>query len=173
MKEFNRDMNKYLSKRRENNLELFSKPKKSEDWTPKESWWQSLFKKKNNKLSSIEKAQLNQIEDEIVMIDNIEEEANEEEYEMLEEERESLVQKFFNMFRFFERRHDLEDKAEQINHIEEEVIPSIDADVKEILKITHKWLEKLSMKEKHMFRESKDFEQYKAILERYEIARSK
>lgn len=174
MKEFNRDMEKYLSKRRELNLDLFKPKRETNKWEKKESWWQSLFKNNSkSKLTPIEKAQLRQVEDEIVMIDNMEEYANEEEVEVLEQERESLMQKFFGLFRLFERKHDLEEKAEQINYVEEQVIPSIDADVKQVLKIAHKWLEKLPMKEKRNFRESDDFKQYKAILERYEVAKSK
>ncbi|MBR9703692.1 hypothetical protein GOV10_06640, partial [Candidatus Woesearchaeota archaeon] len=81
----------------------------------------------------------------------------------------------FQNLRFFRRRHQLEDKAERIAELEEEEAEQLvmDAEMKEVLKITHKWLGKLMKRYKDEFKKSKDYERYVAILEKHGVAKKK
>jgi len=51
--------------------------------------------------------------------------------------------------------------------------PELDEDVKEVLKITHSWIEKLGPRHKKAFKDSDDFVQYKEILLKYGLVREK
>lgn len=45
--------------------------------------------------------------------------------------------------------------------------PAVDEDVKEVLKITFKWLKRLDQETVEEFKSSSDFEKYKAVLDKY------
>lgn len=49
--------------------------------------------------------------------------------------------------------------------------PALGEDIKEVLKIQHKWLEKLSKKTIKEFRESDDYITYRTVLEKYNLIR--
>lgn len=121
-------------------------------------------------LSPEEMARLEAMQRDLERVDRAEE-AHPAFQEELEEERESLLDRFFAFFRLSDRRHRLERKAHELEYVEEEVVPRIDEDVKRVLKIVHSWLEQLPSKEKKAFKKSKDFQEYKALLQKYGIAK--
>ncbi|RJQ18245.1 hypothetical protein C4573_00805 [Candidatus Woesearchaeota archaeon] len=90
-----------------------------------------------------------------IMADPEEElEVIEEEEEQLEERRESIIQRLFKGF-----RTEKEEPVEQN--------PEVEEDMKQVLKITFDWINRLPSETKIKFKESPDFVQYKAILKKY------
>ena len=87
-----------------------------------------------------------------------------EEIEELEEVRESLWTRFLRSMRSSRRS-----EAELRDDILDDVVPAIDTDVKDVLKVMHKWLERLPSNDMNQFKRSEDFEQYKTILEKYDL----
>ncbi len=45
--------------------------------------------------------------------------------------------------------------------------PAVDEDVKEVLKITFKWLKQMDPEQIEQIKRSPDFEKYKAVLDKY------
>ncbi len=122
-------------------------------------------------LSDKEKDQLEEIEGEIEAIEQ-EEEQLEEMEEELEEKRESLLSLLFRKINIFKKTRREEEYLEE--DFEEQTIQlDFDEDVKEVLKIVHTWIEKLSPKKKKEFKDSKDFEKYKDILLKYGLVKEK
>lgn len=186
-KAFNDDLDDYLDKlhgKRERSVEVVRKPQKKQTHTGKMpdqvseeeifveyddarpsigvgSWISGLFAKK----SPDEKYLRDDIPvTEAKVLEEVEEEVEEinEEIEELEEKRDSLWSRFLKSMRS-SRKSDEEMKEELL----EKVIPALDADMKETLKMLHKWLEKLSPQEMRAFKASNDFLVYKNTLERY------
>lgn len=191
MGDISKDLDKYIAGRRVKREWKFLQKKKpvQEESVPEdlsvdsvhvlpkeeEGFWERLFKKKepqpvSEDLSPEEMQRLDAMQDGIETIDELEKE-HPEAYEQLEEGRETLLDKFFSLFRSYEHQHKLEKKEAHIEYVEEEVIPKIDEDVKEVLKITHKWLNKLGRKEKDNFKKSEDFQKYREILKKYKVAK--
>jgi len=189
---FNKDMEKYIKGRRSSRLEIrFPSRKKKPEEVPevnsdeitvehRETWWSRLFRREQlepeEDLSPEEQARLEAMEQEIEAVEEAEEDATDpDDIEALEEARESLIERLFNSMRFFRRRHQLEDKAERIAELEEEEAEQLamDEDMKEVLKITHKWLGKLMKRYKDEFKKSKDYGRYVEILEKYGVAKKK
>ncbi len=178
----NRELDKYISSRREPDGLfgfLSSKPKQKPKAEPVEvqegpGFWERLFGKKDPELVSEnltleEKARLRAMQEEMAMVAEAEEEHPEAAPE-LEEVRESLWERFTGMFRSYERRHRLEEKAMDLETYERDVLHD-EEEVRKTLKTIHKWLERLPMEEKQAFRRSPDFQEYKALLEKYSIAK--
>ncbi len=189
----NKDLDKYLNNRRSKEEgRFFSAPKvklvkEEPEEVPqdlrsdevrvvinKPGFWERMFGPKEKiveeDLSPEEMARLEAMEQEIEKVEEAEE-AHPEMTEELEEVRESLLERFFNMFRGFQHRHRLDERAEAIDYIEDEVVPKIDEDVKRVLKLVHKWLGKLPKRQKDEFKKSNDFIEYKALLEKYGVAK--
>ena len=122
-------------------------------------------------LSEDEKVRLEKMEHKIERIDEAERE-HPEVAPQLEREKESLVSRFFGMFKGYEHKHEMDRKMGQLEVYEAESAAK-DEEVKKVLRIVHKWLEELPPDEKGAFRRSPDFQEYKALLERYGLARSK
>ncbi len=123
-------------------------------------------------LSDDEMARLEAMEVELERVERVEE-AHPEMAPELEEVRESLLDRFFALFRGYQRKHRLDEKAEKMQYIEDEVIPRMDEDVKHVLKLVHKWLGRLPKRQKDEFKKSRDFIEYKALLEKYGVAKKK
>lgn len=191
-KGFNKDMERYIKGRRSNKLEIrFPSRKGKQETVPevnehevtiehRDTWWSRLFKQEkvvpDEDLTDEEQARLAAMEEEVSAIDEAEMEASDpDDIEALEEARESVLERLFQSFRLFRHRHKLEDQAEQIADAEEEDAERLvmDAEMKEVLKITHKWLGHLTKRYKDDFKKSEDYKRYVAILEQYGVARKK
>jgi hypothetical protein len=122
-------------------------------------------------LTPDEKARLEKMEQKIEKLDEAEHE-HPEAAPQLEREKESLVKRFFNLFRGYERRHQLDKRMGQLEVYEAEVAAK-DEEVKRVLKQIHGWLERLPPDEKEAFRRSSAFHDYKALLEKYGLLREK
>lgn len=185
--DINRDLDRYIAGRAERKDWSFLKPKKD---APEESvpeglrhdevrvvedaepgFWERLFKKEKplvkEDLDDEEMERLEAMQDEIQHVEQQERE-HPERYEELEERRESLMDRFFAFLRLSEDRHKLEEAA--VHEIAEQEA-QMEEEVKEVLRIVHKWLERLSKKEKANFKKSKDFERYRELLQKYGLAK--
>lgn len=193
MKGFNRDMERYLSGRKDKKVSFrFGKKVRTEkvpevkdnEMTIEErgpSLWARLFggapKPINEDLSPEEQAKLEAMEQDIEAVEEAEATSTDaEEIELLEEAREGMLARFFQTFRFFERRHRVDDEAMAVMEAEEELAQKeaeMDADVKDVLKIAHTWLGKLTKRHREAFMESDDYQRYVAVLEKYGVAKKK
>lgn len=142
------------------------------------SFWRKIFawrrRQKMDELDDVpedQKAKLEELEGEIEAIED-EESQIEDMEEDLERRRQGLLKTFFSRLGFFggSRRIYFE---EEYDVPEENLKPQFDEDVKEVLKITHGWLEKLPIRQKKAFKESEDFEKYKEILLKYGLVKEK
>ncbi|MBN1274994.1 hypothetical protein JXA12_01770 [Candidatus Woesearchaeota archaeon] len=183
-KNFNDDMDEYLSRvygKKERYVDTVKKRKRPvEERVPELSeeevyveydnarpgvgvreWLASLFSRRipdealSDDVPPAEAAELESMEDELEEVS--------EEIEELEDRRESLWERFMNRLRWPGR----ESKDELKDELLEEVVPVIDEDVKETLKLLHSWLERLPRGEMQAFKRSDDFQRYKATLEKY------
>ncbi len=195
-KRFNLEMAAYIKERRRKQQELGEqafrirvKPRAEEDLDLEEleeggvkleyakpGFLRRLFSFKrrqvieSEELSEEERRKLLELEGEIEGIEEEMEELEETEEE-LEEEREGLLEKLRAFLGFKTREEEFDED------LEEEVLRAskslVDEEVKEVLKITHSWLEKLSPKQKKAFKESEDFQRYKEFLVKYGLAKEK
>jgi len=193
-KNFNDDMDKYLGKIRKSTPKSFSQtinflkskpdenvPEISDTETHVEykepSFFQKIFRWKrrydieDDELSDDEKLKLHAMEEEVEEIEDEEEQLHEMEEE-LEEKKSGILAGIMRMLGLYRRSPDeLEDEFEE--DFEAEPQPVIDEDVKEVLKITHSWITKLSPRYLKAFKASDDFVQYKVILEKYGLIKGK
>lgn len=95
--------------------------------------------------------ELEQMEEEIKEIDEVEEE--------LEEEREGIISRFLRLLRFTKSDDDYEEVIEATNEDSETT-----EQVKDVIKILHKWLEQLPPEKLTAFKQSEDFAKYKQAL---------
>ncbi|RME31383.1 hypothetical protein D6789_02935 [Candidatus Woesearchaeota archaeon] len=190
--DFNRELERYLAARGEKkDWSLFvTKHKKKPEPVPenlkddevqvidepRRGFWERLFGGARSEalvsedLTEEEMARLERMKREIDEVEEAERE-HPEFREELEEERETLLERFFSFFRLAERRHKLEEKAAELDYLEEHVEPRMDEDVKRVLRIVHRWLGKLSKRQRDAFKKSADFAEYKALLEKYGVAK--
>ena len=161
--DFNREMETYMKDRKTRRLDLFK-------------WARPKPKPQSDDLTPEEKAKLGAVEEEIETIEEAEQVAPPEIKEELEEAHESALQRFFGMFRFYKRRHELEDEADMIIAAEEtpqtaKPNPQDIEEIREVLRITHRWLGKLNKRFVDDFQASPDYEKYKAALVKYGLAK--
>ncbi|MBN2142397.1 hypothetical protein JW711_03635 [Candidatus Woesearchaeota archaeon] len=117
-----------------------------------------------------EEAELEDMKEEIRETDRQIEAAHEIEEE-LEEKREGLTKRFFrSLFGGREQPDDVE--VGMPEEVEPEAEP-ITPEVKEVLRISGKWLNRLDKKAKAEFRESNDFEKYKFYLDKWGLTKKK
>lgn len=184
-REFNREMDRYIGGRRSRKLD-FRFPRRQKvvfsdgvELDERPGFWARYFGHKQqiplDNLSDDEKAKLGAMEREIEKIDEEEQHAKSaKDYERLAEARESALSRFFELMRIFRRRHELEDKAEQIAEAEDAAEAQrieIDAETKEVLKITATWLTKLPKRYRDDFLASEDYQRYKKVLQRHGLAK--
>jgi hypothetical protein len=131
---------------------------------------------KTEDLSPEEMAKLKGMEDDI---EDTEEKIAEKEEEMIEmkqeeevlvEKRENMVSKFMSRINFLKKKQ-MEAEEQPAGTEKEE--PVLEEDVIEVIKIAHKWLGELTPGKKRGFKESEDFKKYKAVLQKYGIAKEK
>lgn len=190
--DINKDLDKYIASRREKaQWDFFSskkthQPKKVEEVPEMEpgavhvledrepGFWERLFRKEkpvvSEDLSPEEMDRLEAMQEKMEELDELEQE-HPESTMIVEEERESLLDKFFGLFRGYGRRHKTEEALEAAAYIEEEVVPQLDEDVKEVLRIIHSWLNRLPKRVRDDFKKSNDFQKYRKLLEKYSLAK--
>lgn len=190
--DFNKELDRYLSSRGEKkDWTLFTKRKtKPPEPVPEDlkagevhvieeqqpGFWERLFggtRKEDLVSEDLSEEEMQRLERMKQEIDEVEEQERKhpEFTEELEEERETLLERFFAFFRLAERGHKLDKKAEELDYLEEHVEPRMDEDVKHVLKIVHHWLGKLSKRQREAFMKSNDFAEYKALLQKYGVAK--
>jgi len=174
-RDFNAEMARYLNKRVDysvpkKRIKLKETPMPAVDRedeitieSDRESFWSKLFgafRRGNEDYGDIDmvnreakpkEESLEKMEDEYVELDAVE--------DKIEARKERVLSRLFARINFLKRR-DLEP---------EDQAPGVDEEVKQVLKITHKWLLKLPPEELAQFKASSDFELYKAILGKYRL----
>ncbi|MBN1646081.1 hypothetical protein JW868_03525 [Candidatus Woesearchaeota archaeon] len=175
-KVFNIDMDKYLSKRTSGG-KSFSIRKKQPPVEDERVYYDS---KKPGFFTKIFGRDVKEMEDEPVsdevlkIEDEIEELDDESQVvemmdEGIQEKKDGLMNKLFKSMRN-DRKKKQEFDEDEIIH---ESIPELDEDIKEILKITFRWIEQLPKTKLKQFKESEDFEKYKLILMKYGLVKDK
>ncbi len=142
------------------------------------SFRRSLIKEaeKSEELTPEEMAKLKGMEDDIedaeekIMEKEDEIKEIKQEEEVLVEKRENMVSKFISKINFLKKK---QTEAEEQPAESENESPVLEEDVIEVIKIAHKWLGELTPGKKRGFRESEDFKKYKAVLQKYGIAKEK
>ncbi|MBN1175977.1 hypothetical protein JXA48_05015 [Candidatus Woesearchaeota archaeon] len=106
--------------------------------------------------------EIHEIEDEL---DDVEHEVEE-----LEEKRESLIKRFFSIFR--SNRSSVEEEMPDFEHshdVELDPAEVLKAETRQTLKIIHKWISRLPPEQIDAFKRSPDFNRYKELLEKYNL----
>lgn len=194
--DINKDLDKYIAGRREKKEWGFfskAKPRREQEETsvPEDlktdsvhvivnddepGFWSRLFNKEkepiSEDLSPEEMSRLEAMQTELKHIDR-EEGVHPEQIEVLEEERESIMEKFLGLFRGYEHKHKLDHEMDEIAYMEQEAEAQLDEEVILVLKSIHKWLNKLPKRHRDEFKKSNDFQAYKHILEKYGVAKKK
>jgi len=96
-------------------------------------------------------------------------EETDEQIQDLERKRDSLWTKFLKSMRA--SRSSAEDDGSDGDYGGEVSVASTDEDVKDVLKLVHKWLEELPPAKLNEFKQSEDFRKYKSVLEKYGLIR--
>ncbi len=117
-------------------------------------------------LSEAEKQEVEELEGEIEALEDEEAEL-EEMAEEVEVQREGLFARLLNKLKISRSEYEEDFDPEEY----EEPAPAFDEDVKDILKVTHTWLEKLPARRLQEFKRSPDFEKYKAVLIKYGLVK--
>jgi hypothetical protein len=138
--------------------EMVEEKVNSEDLSPEEM----------AKLKSMED-DLEETEEQLVKKEQQIEELEAEE-QGLERKREGLLKQFFKAIGFSGQKRMQDYTEDEVLDYEEEALPE---DAVEVIKLTYKWLEQLPSTKKRSFKASNDFQKYKAVLEKYGIARKK
>ena len=172
-KDFNMDMDRYIKNRRDREEPEVTFKDRLLDMRNNMNEWKifSLFKKKESDEEYLDEDELleedvdnfSEEESEIEAIDELEDE--------LEERRESVLKRFFKKLRLFNRSKvsdegDLEDDYYEEDDFEED--DSLD-DIKDVIKITHTWLEQLPPETLDRFKRSEDFVKYKEVLKKLKM----
>ena len=98
----------------------------------------------------------------------------EEEIDDLQEKEQNLLSRFFQKIFGSSKKIDLEDDFQEeisIPSPRQEEKEALSQETKEVLRLLHKWLSKLSPEQIHAFRRSEDFNRYKDLLEAYGIVK--
>ncbi|MBU1201177.1 MAG: hypothetical protein KJ583_03970 [Nanoarchaeota archaeon] len=196
-KDFNQDLDRYIGDLKKRNYKSFMDrlpfiKQPSNEKVPKfsqskihveykePSFLRKLFRWKrryavesDDDLTPEEKKKFEELEGDIEALED-EEAALEEMEEAVEEKKAGLLAVFFNKLNIFKSGHGAEFDDELEAALEKKpLVSAMDEDVKEVLRITHSWLEKLSDKNKKLFKESEDFQKYKDILLKYGLIKEK
>ncbi len=152
--DFNKELDDYLASRR-----VINNPdRKSRNF--------SLFRRKkkvlNKEIPEKVVEEMEEIEEEIKELD----EDFEDDYDV--EKREGLLARFFRLLRGIPGTPGIPEKPE-----EDLGTPELDEEVKEVLKISFYWLNKLPPQKMKEFKNSGDFELCKDLLIKYGLAREK
>lgn len=181
--DINKELDRYISSRR-SRKGLFKRPvakphinKDVEVVDTELGFWERLFsnKKKNEPVSEDltpeEMENLKAMQDEMVAVESAEKK-HPEVAEELEEVHDSLITRFFKLFRFYDHKHVIEQEDEMVSEVYD-VADELRSEIQTILKMMHKWLSHLSKRERDAFKNSKDSELYTSLLEKYGVAKRK
>ncbi len=168
-KDFNFDMDTYLSKRKKPAAKKKAKPK-AEEFEEEEL---EYYKREKNVIDkfldfilgeapSADVKEIDEIEEEIEEEIEKEEEEFEQELENMEDEPEKPG--FFTKIKKWFMIDDDEVMYEEVDSGE-----IVNEEIKEALKIQNRWLSKLPGKEIKKFKESEDYKTYIRILEKYNL----
>ena len=170
--DFNRDMDRYISKRKKPLGYSFGfsiKRKKSVTESPEEKVYgegkpgmSRLFSRKRVEERPMDVEKYEELEEELEDIEK--KKLSPEETEM---RKEGVMKRFFKFFSIGEKEVEEEMVDEEI------AAPEIADDVKEVLKLSLKWIEMLPSHKLRDFKGSPDFEKYKEVLLKYNVARKK
>ncbi|MFH1916294.1 MAG: hypothetical protein ABIJ21_03445 [Nanoarchaeota archaeon] len=171
--EFNKELDRYISKKRKPAGITFGfsiRRKKSVTETPNEARAYAKGKPGKSRWFSRKRA-----EERPMDVEKYEE--LEEELENIEKKKLSLEEKEMRkegvMKRFFKFFSIGKQEVEEEMMEEENAAPEIADDVKEVLKLSLKWIEMLPSHKMRDFKSSPDFEKYKEVLLKYNVARKK
>lgn len=166
--DFNRELVSYIRKKKSKAKKKYSPKAKEADvyyQEQKPSLWNKLFTKRMEAKMPREKvAEIKEIEEEIEETDQEIKEAEEIE-KTAEIRKERLFSRLFRKMKGADK--------EKPEFPEEEAMPQLDEDVKDILKITFNWINKLPKAKLQEFKSSEDFEKYKVILMKYGLVKEK
>jgi uncharacterized protein with von Willebrand factor type A (vWA) domain len=199
-KDFNTELDTYLSKRKGNYSpsffkrvdDMFSKtfddklPRINEtsttvygDTSKKRSWFSSFSRKK--KTSDLMEEEIIAHESELspskkAELEELEHEVEdiEEESEVLETQKQTILGRFFASL-FAKKQKDLDDEFDA--EVDESQVRSalqedpLKDETRIVLKSLHKWISRLPPDQIEAFKRSPDFEQYKDLLDRYGLIR--
>lgn len=106
--------------------------------------------------------EIHEIEDELEEVDH--------EVEELEDKRESLIKRFFSIFRSNKiESEEPEGDFEHSDAVELDPAEVLKAETRQTLKIIHKWISRLPPEQIDAFKRSPDFDRYKELLEKYNL----
>lgn len=165
MADINRDLDRYLRKRRETGTS-YEGP----------GWFDKMFtakeKEDHERLTPQEQAQLKKVETdikrkekEIEMVHEVEEE--------LEEEQEEKVGFYQKLLRFFGQREQKEDEVIELEHTAPVEDTAAKEDFKTLARIQTTWLSRLPTRIRDEFKESEDYTLLTQIYERRGVAKRK
>lgn len=168
-REFNRDLVSYIRKKKTRKR---YRPSNRESDTyyqeDRPSFWSKMFSTRRieAKMPKEEVAEVHEIEEEIEAADQEIKDAEDIE-KTAEIRKERLLTRLFRKMRGAGKEKEFPEEAE------EAAMPVLDEDIKEILKITFTWINKLPKSKLREFRSSEDFEKYKVILMKYGLVKEK
>ncbi|MBU0757655.1 MAG: hypothetical protein KKF44_06300 [Nanoarchaeota archaeon] len=142
-----------------------------EFYEPKEPFYRKIFNLFGRKKTEIIR-EIDEFEEEVEK--DIEEATDDmdefEEEETIAANKPGFFQKLIRLFRFSYDEYDApSDEEEAIYDELDQKNFELPDDVKEIIKIQHKWIQKLAPDKKKEFKESMDFEKYKDMLSKYNL----
>lgn len=167
-KDFNMEMDSYIKNRRSKEYSKDSKSlgERFSDLKDDVYEWKvfSLFRRKGSDryVDDIEEDDEDYTEEEteIEAIDELEDE--------LEERREGVLRRFFKKLRLAGRKSPVEEDFDEDEVLEEDDGADLD-DIREVIKITHSWLEELPPETLNRFKRSEDFVKYKEVLKKLKM----
>ncbi|MBU1975503.1 MAG: hypothetical protein KKG59_03815 [Nanoarchaeota archaeon] len=173
--DFNKDMDKYIKKRKESdgvtvnfNIRKKAETKKFdedlEEYGESKGFVSRIFKKTESEELGDDIEQFQELEDEL---EEIETETDDFTKEEIDQKKVSVMSKFFNFF----KSENQESMPDDENMGEDMVL--MDEEVKDVLKLALKWIEKLPKTRLREFKTSGDADKFKDVLIRYGIAKDK
>ncbi|MFC1648580.1 hypothetical protein ACFL1B_03920 [Nanoarchaeota archaeon] len=192
---FNQDMGAYLKSRRRREddrgkvgITVKSKPMPEMEDVPvmqpgqvhveyeRPGFWRRIFAAKRRQMveeasDELSPEEMNKLQQMEAKVEGIEEEMTEMEEmeEELEHERESIIDKIMGLIGLGGPKYEDIDDFDVMKANED----AVDKDMKQVLKLAHRWLEKLPSEHKKDFKESEDFQLYLATLEKYGLIKQK
>ena len=192
-RELNNDLGSYLDQRKGSSQSFFKRvesliPKFSssddvpevsdidatvvEDRPKKRSFFWFLFSRAKARDEEYDEEDLEEIEHVEEELENIEhqEEELEDEFEELEEKRESLLQRLFSFLSGKNKRDEEYEYEDEYEGEDVDDAASIrEQETRTTLKIIHKWIGRLPPEQIDAFKRSPDFQKYKDLLELYNL----
>lgn len=177
MVDINRDLDRYLRKRKNPDAFTFSFDVSAGEPSGGEqtSWWDKMFSPKpkeapKEKLSPSEMRRLEAMETEIKAGERRIRDVEEYEH-ALEEEQEEKVSLYHQVLRFFQQSHKSDDDQIETVEIDFEENENVQDDFRKLAQIQLRWLERLPRRVKEDFMNSPDYDELASIYERRGVAK--